>query len=80
MAQDRDNSGVLFKNDKKAKENQPDMTGSVIVNGQKLRIAAWKRESNGKAYLSLSISEFAALEPAKANGYQPQELEEDIPF
>lgn len=80
MAQDRDNSGVLFKNDKKAKENQPDMTGSIVINGQKLRLAAWKRESNGKGYLSISVSEFAALEPAKANGYQPQELEEDIPF
>lgn len=81
MAQDRDNSGVLFKNDKKAKENHPDMTGSIIVNGQKLRLAAWKRESNGKGYLSISVSEFAAMESAKANGYQHQELDaEDIPF
>ena len=34
----RDNSGVLFKNDKKESGNQPDYKGNITVNGQALFI------------------------------------------
>lgn len=84
MAQQRDNSGALFKNDRKEKDTHPDYTGTCIVSGKQLRLSAWLRESqNGKKYFSIAFSDFVdAKEPAKANGYQPQELDsdEDVPF
>ena len=39
---DNNNSGVLFKNDKKAEgSKQPDYNGNAEVNGKKVEIAAW---------------------------------------
>ena len=35
MDQPYDNSGVLFVNDRKEKENQPDYTGNITMDGKK---------------------------------------------
>ena len=56
-----DNSGVLFVNDRKEKENQPDYTGNVVINGSKKRLAGWKKTSKSDPsmnFLSLSISDY----------------------
>jgi hypothetical protein len=50
----REGSAFLFEN-KKEKENQPDLKGNGMINGQVVEIAAWKKEKNGKKFLSLSI-------------------------
>ena len=39
MDQIYDNSGVLFINDRKEKENQSDYTCNVTVNGHKMKLA-----------------------------------------
>ena len=72
MAQDKDNSGALFTNDKKENDNQPDYTGPCVVNGKKMRISAWKNKAktDGRDYLGLAFSE-----PQK-----PKEDGNDIPF
>ena len=82
----KDNSGALFANFKKEKETQPDFKGDVMIDGIKKTIAAWKKTTIGGAeYLSLSFGEFKEQEQtehqeSKANGYQPQQLDDDIPF
>lgn len=53
----KDNTGVLFINNKKMNEKQPDYTGSAI-NGIKKDVSGWKKKSkNGDTYLSLSIKD-----------------------
>lgn len=61
MNQPFDNSGVLFVNDRKEKENQPDYTGNITMNGEKKRLAGWKKTSKSdpsKTFLSISVSDF----------------------
>ena len=52
----RANTGALFRNDSKAKDEQPDYRGSLDVRGQAYWISAWLRTSReGKKYMSLSV-------------------------
>lgn len=55
MEFDNTNRGSLFKNDKKAKDTDPDMSGSINVNGVEFWISGWKKTSKaGTGFISLS--------------------------
>lgn len=74
----KDNSGSLFRNDRKEKENQPDYKGSCMVNGTKMEMAAWiKEKADGSKFMSFKFSEPMARgsKPAPATADS-----EDIPF
>jgi uncharacterized protein (DUF736 family) len=76
----RDGTGSLFKNDEKLTEAHPDYKGSCMIDGKKLYISAWIKESKeGMKYMSLSIQpplqKSSSTKPAKR---QPDN--EDIPF
>lgn len=78
----KDNSGSLFKNDKKETDKHPDYTGSVLVKGQQYFISAWlKKSKDGKPYMSLSFKEKDFNRPAEKTHqvYAPQE-DDPIPF
>ena len=54
---DKNNSGALFKNDKKKTEKQPDFTGEIVIEDKKFRLAGWKRVSpKGTAFISLKAT------------------------
>lgn len=78
--------GVLFKNDRKEKDNQPDYTGDYTTpDGQKRRIAAWVKEGKNGKYMSLRFSDpQQRREPPADYGAQepkPEQPEfDDIPF
>lgn len=58
MAERKINSGVLFKNEKKTSDTQPDYTGMIETEKGTMRLAAWVRTGqNGKKYFSLLQSE-----------------------
>ncbi len=56
---DNNMTGVLFFEPEKQSEKHPDYTGSVEIDGKKLRLAGWaKRSQSGKDLVSLKVSEF----------------------
>jgi len=54
------NTGALFSNaDNKKTEKHPDYTGTALVNGKTMSMAAWINESKaGKKYMSLKFDDF----------------------
>ena len=54
----KNNSGAIFKNDKKTSETHPDYKGKVNVNGKDMEVALWLRESkSGLKYFSTTFQE-----------------------
>ena len=54
----KNNTGAIFKNDKKTNENQPDYKGKVNVNGKEMEVALWlKTSAKGIKFFSASFSE-----------------------
>jgi len=52
----KDNSGSLFKNDRKEKDTHPDMQGSALIDGVDYWVSGWTNRPEGKkAYISLSF-------------------------
>jgi hypothetical protein len=52
----RENSGVLFRNDRKQTETSPDYSGALNVNGTEFQLSGWiKTSKNGNKFLSLAI-------------------------
>lgn len=52
----KDNSGILFKNNKKEKLEQPDSTGNATIAGVKYRVAGWTKTSkDGNKFLTLAF-------------------------
>lgn len=52
----KENSGALFKNERKQKETHPDFTGTINVAGASFRLSGWSRQSKkGTKFISLAI-------------------------
>jgi hypothetical protein len=73
----RDMSGVLFKNDRKEKPAQPDYRGEIAINGQTFRIAGWVKEGAKGKFLSLAAQ--AKQDQPVANGAS-RSADDEIPF
>ena len=43
--QEKDGDVSLFVNDKEGNENRPDITGYALINGTKMRVSLWAKES-----------------------------------
>ena len=80
--ENKENSGALFRNDKKvAGSNQPDYTGNITINGERKRLAAWMKESQaGNKFMSIQISDFTNEQTAPKPAQQPAQEDDDLPF
>jgi uncharacterized protein (DUF736 family) len=75
--EEKDNSGIAFPNDYKQSEKHPDYRGNIIVNGQKLEIAIWKKQGKKGGFLSLSFQERRERKPdlKKPESYSQTEVD-----
>jgi len=82
----KDNSGSLFRNQKKHTDNHPDYTGSALIDGVQMWLSAWiKRpsEAGRETFMSLSFKrkDAAAAQPkAGQDAIDDMEDKTDVPF
>ena len=78
---ENDNSGALFKNDRKEQEKQPDYKGSLTVNGSEYWISAWLNESSkGVKYMGLKVNLKEQQQAPAAPKNDAVDFDEDAPF
>jgi len=80
MEEKRDNSGVLFKNDKKEKPNHPDYKGNITVGGKDFWLSAWIKDGKNGKFMSLAMNPKEPREDAPKDSSRIQDMEDDIPF
>lgn len=76
----RDNSGSLFKNDRREKDSHPTHTGTIMVEGREFWLSAWVKEANGKKFFSLSVKPKEAQRPAQDAGRDDRHPEAQSPM
>lgn len=84
---DNNNTGALFKNDKKQSERHPDYTGSCEVNGVEMWMSAWiKTSKKGDKFMSFAFNpkeeqqQSSQSRPTPAPAPEADGLDDDIPF
>ena len=76
----KDNSGSLFKNDRKEKDTHPDRTGSALIGGVAYWVSGWvKQDKNGNPWMSLSFKPKEAKAERAAKSTR-DDMDDTIPF
>jgi hypothetical protein len=79
----KDNSGVLFRNDRKEKDTQPDHTGNALIGGVEYYISAWVKDGKRGKFFSFS---FKPKDESRQQGMQQARTAlddfdaEEVPF
>ncbi len=76
---DNTNRGVLFINDRKERDTQPDRTGSINIEGVEYFLDGWIKDGSKGKFLSLSVKRKDKQpeapqrqeRPAKTHGERP---------
>lgn len=80
----RDNSGTLFRNDKKETEKHPDRTGTAMIGGKKYYVSGWIKEGAKGLFMSLAFKPIEAKADAEIPPKPPAKrvdlMDDEIPF
>lgn len=85
--QHRENSGSVFKNERKEQPNHPDYRGSALIGGVEYWVSGWLKDGRTGKWLSMSFSPkdggFGGR-PKNEDRPKPKptfdDLDDDIPF
>lgn len=80
----RDNSGSIFRNERKDKDTHPDHTGTAMIDGREYWISAWVKDGKKGKFFSLSFKpkeergDLREASKPSQNAHMP--IDDDIPF
>lgn len=76
----RNNSGVLFKSDKRDNERAPHYKGNITVDGKDYWLSAWIKDGKSGKFMGLAVSPKEAQQaPTKASN-SVADMDNDVPF
>jgi uncharacterized protein (DUF736 family) len=77
----KNNTGAIFKNDKKTAETHPDYKGKVNVNGKEMEVALWLKTSQaGMKYFSATFQEPYVRPVLTEIPLKVDDSDDDLPF
>lgn len=80
----KDNSGSLFKNDKREKDTHPNATGKALIGGVEYWVSAWTKDGQNGKWQSLAfkpVEQRTAPKPAaKSDPFADMEDSDLPPF
>ena len=77
----RENSGILFKNDRKETENHPDYVGTLnVASVGEFYISGWIKQGAKAKFMSLSVKPKDGNKSAADNKSTADEMNDAIPF
>jgi hypothetical protein len=78
MTYDNTNRGVIFRNDKRRDDRDPDHTGSIDINGVGFWLSGWlKTSKSGVQFLSLSVRPKEPARPVRTYSTRRDDFGED---
>jgi len=85
LKQQRDLSGILFKNTQKESPSQPDYRGEVTAAGIPYKISAWIKDGANGKFMSLALTlkeapKEAAVSAADKSQSHADDLNDPLPF
>ena len=79
--QTRDNSGVLFRNDKRENEKAPNYKGNITVDGKDYWLSAWVKEGKSGKFMGLAVSPKEEYKPKPSERSKATNFDDsDLPF
>ncbi len=80
----RDNSGTLWKNDRRENDKHPNAKGTALIDGVEYWVSAWTKEGQKGKFQSLSFERKdkkpAAKPKPKDEAWQARADDESVPF
>lgn len=79
--QHKENSGSLFKNDKREKDSQPQAKGSALIDGVEYWVSAWTNtKDDGTRWQALRFERKEQQQAQQQPADDPAPFDDDLPF
>ena len=81
MTDKRDNSGILFKNDRKQQDNHADYQGTCMIGGIEYYMNAWLKDGARGKFMSFSFKpKKLPADYGKQPAFEDRMADDTIPF
>ena len=80
-SEQKNNSGVLFTNDKKETDKHPHYKGNITVDGKDYWLSAWIKEGKSGKFMGLAVSPKEEYKPKPSERSKTTNFDSDeMPF